>query len=1007
MTKYLLRRPIAVGMSFVALLVFSVLAYFQLPISLLPDIDVPQLAIRVEYPNTSATAIEQNVLSPLRRSMATMSGLERMRSTASNQSGMLELNFVYGNRMDLAYVEANEKVDRLMDQFPKDMDRPQVIRLNTADIPMLRLHINPKEATDLSSISLLTENVLKKRLEQLEGISLVDRNGVVEQEIRLIPKQQLLENYGLNQQSLMQAIQAANQALGGIEVKDGQYQYFMRMSSELEDMEAIQSLPIVIGEGANKRFIPLATVADISLELKPQQGLHTYDQQPGIVLNLHKQHEADMTDLMPKVHELVRVFEADYPALAFHITQDQSTFLEAGINNLLGSLFFGGLFAFAVLFLFMGSVRLPFIMGISLPSSLIISFLLFHAFGLSINIISLSGLALGLGMLIDNAIIVLENINRKRAEGLELVEACHQGVAEVRGALISSVLTTLAVFIPLIFLSGITGVLFYDQAVSVAIILVVSLMVSFLLLPLLYKLFFKQKAEKAQQDSRFFGWLLKGFEALHHRVFEKPILFMVLLLLLLPLAWWMGSKLEVRGMPVISRTDLQMQINWQEPIGLEENQARTEALVQAFDELIAETEADIGLSDYLLQNANSALQQTKLYINFKTLEERAEFERHITGYFDQGFPLASYELEEAPNAFDLLFKRDQAALTLKWRAQENEQLEAQLALLDRLEMDDYELGASLRKEEAVVVKIDQALLRRYNIAPELFMQELAAILRPSEVTKIGSFSQEIPVVWVSGQQKDFKELIQLAKVENREGESFQLSKFVTLSYEEQFKELLADGSGPYFHINFNDVKDPASKLDSLRAFLVREQVVGEVGGSYFADRKQLQEIIYVLLISILLLYFILAAQFESFWQPLLVLFSLPFGIGGALLFLWLGGGSLNVMSGIGMVVMLGIMVNDAILKIDTMNRLGQQADKQAHLYEAVLEAGMLRLKPILMTSITTLLALSPVLVLGGLGAELQKPLVLSVMGGLTIGTGTALYFVPLLYYGIKKKSGLK
>src|SRR5690606_34500582 len=290
--------------------------------------------------------------------------------------------------------------------------------------------------------------------------------------------------------NVIQAIRAGNSELPGISVADGQYRYYLRMATRVDNPEDILRLPVTSSQG---NTVSLSRVAQVKNEPGETLGHHLYNGSEGLVLTVHKQGSAKMNELLPRIYDAVEQFRIDYPQVDFDLSQDQATLLNAGISNLQTSLLFGGLFAVAVLFAFLGNDRIPLIMGISLPVSLLASFLLFYLFNISINVISLSGLALGLGMLIDNAIIVMENITRKRREGLPLFEACVQGVNEVMSALISSVLPTLAVFVPLVFLSGTAGALFYDQAVSVAAILGVSLMVAFILLPLLYMLFYRSR----------------------------------------------------------------------------------------------------------------------------------------------------------------------------------------------------------------------------------------------------------------------------------------------------------------------------------------------------------------------------------------------------------------------------------------------------------------------------------------------------------------------------------
>ncbi|PTB97749.1 cation transporter [Marivirga lumbricoides] len=1007
MTSYIISRPIAVIMSFTALIIFSVIAYLKLPISLLPDIDVPELAVRVDYPNTSPEAIEANVLAPIRQSLATMQDIRKIESVASNEAGMVKISFEYGARMDLAYVEANEKIDRLMDQFPREMERPQVLRVNSTDIPVVRVHVTPTNNRDLLEASKLTENVLRKRLEQIEGLSLVDINGLVFEEIQIEPNSERMRIYAITEDDILQSIQNANQELGGIQVKDGQYQYFLRMASRLVDTESIESIPII----KDGDYIELKEIASVRFASKKESGSHLLNGDNSIVLNLHKKSSTDMTLLLPKVKETLSVFEKDYPNISFTTTQDQSIFLKAGINNLLSSLFFGGFFAFAVLFIFMGNPKLPLIMGISLPCSLTISFLFFYFFGLSINIISLSGLALGLGMLIDNAIIVLENIHRKREEGKELIVACTEGVSEVKGALVSSVLTTLAVFVPLIFLNGISGVLFYDQALSVAIILTVSLGVAFILLPLLYKLFFSNFQVKGQTDSLFFKILVNKFNKIHKAVFSKPLIAFFVMLIILPFGYFAAMQLPVQGMPSINRTDLIVKINWQEPISLQENIRRTQQIIGNPKDGLLESDADIGIADYLLQISNASIQETVAYLNFNSTQSRNKNILSIKKEIDSKYPKANVNIEEAPNAFELLFSTSNPYINIKWRLPSSAKENLNDSLQQSFPVTDFEAGKSLVKETNIVINILNNKLLQYNIPQELLYKKLQYILTNYPVTNLKSFSKVTPIVLMESHDRTLSQLIANNIITTSSGVNYPLSTFVKIDYAQRPKHILADASGIYYNMIYNPSnkeenleQNPTFQLSKIRNWIVENGLLAEIEGEYFSNQKNLQDLLFILLISIALLYFILAAQFESFWQPLIVIFSLPFGIAGAILFLWIGGATLNIMSAIGMVVMLGIMVNDAILKIDTINRnLSSGIQSNVQLTEAIHLAGIVRLKPILMTSITTILALCPVLIAGGLGAELQTPLVLSVMGGLIVGTGTALFLIPLVYYIVKRK----
>jgi multidrug efflux pump subunit AcrB len=1007
MVRFLLARPIAVGMTFLALAVFSIIVFRLLPVSLLPPIDVPQIVVRASYPNASPEAVEQNVLAPIREGLATLNGLEGLDSRAGSETGTVTLRFAHGTAMDLAYIETNEKIDRITGGLPSGLPRPQVIRTNTNDIPVVRVQAVPKDGTSLTEASLLAENVLKKRLEQLEGVSLVDINGRQERVISVTPDREALAALGMTSENVIQAIRAGNSEIPGISVEDGQYRYYLRMATRVDNPEDILRLPVTSIEG---NTVSLSRVAQVKSEPGETLGHHLYNGSEGLVLTVHKQGSAKMNELLPRIYEAVEQFRIDYPQVDFDLSQDQATLLNAGISNLQTSLLFGGFFAFAVLFAFMGNYRIPVIMGISLPVSLLASFLLFYLFNISINVISLSGLALGLGMLIDNAIIVMENITRKRREGLPLFEACVQGVNEVMSALISSVLTTLAVFVPLVFLSGTAGALFYDQAVSVAAILGVSLMVAFILLPLLYMLFYRGRpAAGEKDDSRFYLSVLAGYKSLYEKVFGRPGISMALFVLLLPLLLSIFMLLPVEGMPPIEKFDAVAEIDWNAPIGAAENRDRVLSLQQSLEGHYLQAEADVGVGQFLLAGGDHSVQKASLYLKFDSEEEKDRQMARLAEMLAADYPRAAVSIGDAPNAFDQLFSSDIPYYEARWRELETKRPvdpERMDQWLGELPVREWERGPGLQKEASVVFRIDLEKLALYGIPISQLQERMQQLFGNFTVDEIKRFGEVTPIR-LKGAQGDFSSVLRGSYLNGRDNIPYALANFVGFGFDEHYKNVTADKGGVYQSVSLNG-SSPSSHEKAVRDW-GRERDLGvDFSGQYFSDRETIRQLAGILLVSVLLLYFILSAQFESLVQSLIVVLTLPFGIGAGFLVLFLTGSSLNVMSGIGLVVMLGIMVNDAILKIDTANRLRAQyaaegMDPGEALERALYTSGEIRLKPILMTSATTILALLPVVFSSGIGADLQRPLVYSVIGGLTIGTFTALFFVPLAYWFVARR----
>jgi multidrug efflux pump subunit AcrB len=1008
MVRFLLQRPVGVLMTFIALMVFSVIVIRSLPVALLPPIDVPQILVKIQYPNASPEAIEQNVLAPIRESMLTMAGLENIESQAGSETGTIRLTFDFGTKMELAYIEANEKIDRLSNSLPQDLPRPQVLRINTNDIPVIRVQVIPKAGIDLAEISLLTENVLKKRLEQLEGVALVDINGKQEKIISVTPDLPALLALNMTEENLIQAVRFGNEELPGISVEDGQFRFYLRLATRVSSPEDILGLPVRSKDGVT---VDLSRVAKVQYETKEPLGFHLFGNQEALVITVHKQATAKMNDLVPQVYAAVDQFRGDYPQVDFDLSQDQSILLKAGISNLQGSLLFGGIFAFAVLFLFMGDYRTPIIIGLSLPISLLISFLVFYAAGISINIISLSGLALGLGMLIDNAIIVLDNITRKRTEGIDLFEACVQGVNEVMSALISSVLTTLAVFVPLVFLSGIAGALFLDQALAVTAILGVSLLVAFIFLPMLYLFFFKRKKQESageKDDSRIFSWIKKQYKRLFALVFKKPGLSFSIFLILIPLGLLLVKFLPIQGMPEVEKVDAVVTINWNEPISASVNKSRTLDLLQNLEKTYSKAEADVGVRQFLLFDGEGSIQESNLYFLFAESAAKEAFLSAFRQNLQTQHPRALVETMDAPNAFDQLFASNMPYFEVRWRDLVGKkpipvgQMET---WLQDFPVKDYGLGLGLQQEPSVVFELDAAKMALYGIAPESLMQKVRQLFGTYTITDIRQFGEITPIT-LRQDQKQVDELLTSNAVEGKDGQSYPLSEFIRINYQNHYKYVTADKGGLYQSVALGS-DNPMGHTNTIREWALDKNLGVGFVGQFFKDQETIRELTGILLVAVLLLYFILAAQFENFVQPMIIILTLPLGIGGVWILLLLTGSSLNIMSSIGMVVMLGIMVNDAILKIDTINRLRQQyaadLDPTFALRKALDVAGEIRLKPILMTSLTTILALLPVIFSGGIGADLQRPLVYSVIGGLTIGTFTALYFVPLAYWFLAKR----
>lgn len=1000
MLRFLLYRPIAVSMSLAALLAISLLAFLHLPLSLLPDADVPYITLSVRLPNSAPEEIEQNVLRPLRESMLSLNNLKAVESTAQNETGSVRLQFAYGTDMKLAYIEVNEKVDRLIPILPRNMERPLVIQSTAGDIPVVRVQVVPASEESMQVASDVALFTLKRRLEQLEGVGLVDINGLQQPVIRINPDYTLLASLHLTDADLQRTLQQAGISVGALTVRDGNYRYFLRLSSRTAHPEELGVLPVVLPDNTS---IALNKVAEIQLGSDAPAGYHLYNGRTGIVLNVHKQAEARIPEVKDRIYKAVDQFKKDFPDLQFAVTQDQSILLDLSIDNLTQALLWGGTFAFAVLFIFMGSWREPVMMGVVLPVSLVLSFSGLYLLDISLNIVSLSGLALGLGMLVDNSIVVVDSISLKRREGLAITDACVAGTAEVMIPLVSSALTNLAVFLPLIFMSGITGTLFFDQALSVAIILSVSLACTFIVIPLLYRMLYSNPDLRTREDSGFFLFLKRKYHQSFRWVWERRRIALPAMFMLVPVAIILLIYMPKSGFPELNRDETVVEIDWNEPISADENRRRVVWLMHELRTQVVHAEADVGYQQYVLSPVVQSPRQATLYCKHPSPKHLQYTRAWLESLFQSRYPSSRLLLKDAPNAFEQLFVTNQPALEARFRQPRVSMLlsdtTAEQLIRYSAQLDKTMIGPGLEQETTALMEVDYNRLGKYSVTLDELIRSLEILFGQYRITDLREFGRNIPVFLVRNQQ-DATQLIQQTFVRARDGTHYPLGDFIRIRYEQRYRNITADASGTYQSIQVQQVSDLNQMISFFRSIAQQLGLAVDFTGAWFENRDNLRQLFFILLVSILLMYFILTAEFESFKQPLLVMASLPAGLAGGLILLWLSGGSLNIMSGIGLVVVLGILDNDAILKIDRINMLRRKMQLEA----AIQQAGLDRLKPIVMNTCTNVLAITPILFASGLGADLQRPVAITTIGGLIVATLTSLYFIPLLYAALYGKS---
>lgn len=1035
MIKFFLQRPIAVLMAFTACFIIGLVTYSTLPVSLLPDIAIPEITIQVTGENTSARELENTVVRPIRTQLMQLAHLRDMRSEIRDGSGVIRLSFDYGTNTDLAFIEVNEKIDAAMGYLPRETERPRVIKASATDIPVLYLNLtlktdNAYKAPDshrFLELSEFAENIVKRRIEQLQEVAMVDRTGVLTKQLQIIPDMEKMETMGISIENLESVLSANNIEPGSMVVKEGYYEYNIRFSSILRTPQDVEEIYI----RRSDYMLQLKDIAQVYIAAKEETGSSLYNGKQAVTLAIIKQADENMDNMKVQLQRSINYFERNYPDIEFSISRNQTELLDYTISNLQQNLALGFLFIFVVAILFLGDAKSPLIIGLSMIVSLVISFSVFYLFGMSLNIISLSGLILAQGMMVDNSIIVTENISQYRERGYTLEESCRMGTTEVITPMLSSSLTTISVFIPLVFLSGIAGAIFYDEAFAITVGLTSSYFTGIILLPVLYKLVYsipvyslhsklpikkgagalnrlsalKSKLKERSDSHPLDRWYIRGVDY----IFSHKMFFTVLIILVFPVCVCMFYRLDKSRMPEIDQTELMMNVDWNENIHLDENRERVNQLTTSTDHLVMEHSASVGQQQYLLNRENElSSSEAEIYFRTERPEDIEPLQKRLFQEIKQRYPTAVFNFTPPENIFEKVFVTGEADLVVELYSRNKARVPTaeELRTLERRIAGSGEEVSGLAFENQLNIRIDREKLLLYQVSYNEVVRILKTAFKENNAATLRSFQQYIPIS-IAGEEKSVNEILRTTLVQtepdmNRQRHYIPLQSLISISPSEDVKTITAGKNGEYIPFSFYNLKNPATTVERVKQELIADNDWDvDFSGAFFSNKQMINELTVILFISFLLMYFILAAQFESFLQPLIVLMEIPIDVAFALVLLWLTGHTLNLMSAIGIVVSCGVIINDSILKIDVINELRKQGYP---LMEAIHEGGRRRLRAIIMTSLTTICAMIPLLFSFDMGSELQKPLAIAMIGTMALGTLVSLFIIPLIYWAIYRKT---
>ncbi len=1047
------QRRVTIVMLMVAIVLFGMVSLSRLKLNLLPDISYPTVTVRTELTGAAPVEVENLLTKPIEEAVGVVRNVRLVRSVSRSGQSDVTIEFLWGTDMDIAGVDVREKLDVLF--MPLEASRPLLLRFDPSSEPIVRLGLLYKESADspgdagearLKALRRLAEDRIKTDLEAQEGTAAVKVSGGLEDEIQIRVDQQKLSQLGISIDQIASRIRAENVNLSGGRLEEGDQRFLVRTLNEFKSVDEFRDAIVAY---VAERPVYLRDVATVERGYKEREAITRVRGQESVELAVYKEGDANTVQVAKRIEQRIEALREDLPGdIELVKIYDQSTFISSAVNNVRIAAILGGLIAILVLYGFLRDARATMIVGIAIPVSVIGTFLLMYTNDISLNIMSLGGIALAVGMLVDNSIVVLENIVRKKEQGEGILEAAQNGTTEVGSAVVAATLTTIAVFFPMVFISGVAGQLFRDQALTVTFALIFSLIVALTLIPMLASLGARSRYDDGG-DGKPAGWFTRAV-AFVVRMFG--FVFFAIRKLFWALLWvptWILQKFygAVAAIyPGLLRWSLGHR--WSVVLAAVLIFAGTMLLIPRLGtELIpqfsqGEFDVDLRLSpgaplsetDRAIQTAQRAAAGIDaIALNYSVAGTGNRLDANPV---DAGDNTGTLSVRLAPGAR---------------RNAENDAMEVMRGELSRLpgvqyefsrpallsfasplqvEISGFDLDALARVSDTIVAEMSASdRFADIKTTVENGNPEIQIVFDQERAAKLGLTVRDIAnrvVANVRGELatrytwRDKKIDVLVRSVDTRESSIEEIRRLIVNPSSDRpvTLEAVADvrvSQGPAeirrvaqervaiitANLAYGDLGAAAAEAGAIvNRTPMPDGVAAIVSGQSEEMEKSFDSMRFALILAIFLVYLVMASQFESLIHPFVILFTIPLALVGAVLALFITGTTINIVALIGVIMLAGIVVNNAIVLVDLINQLRAQGVERV---DAIMEAGSARLRPILMTSLTTALGLLPMAMGFGEGSEVRTPMAITVIGGLVVSTLLTLVVIPVVYSLMDRK----
>jgi len=1013
-----IRRPVLTTVIYIIIILVGLFSLWRLPIDLMPEITNPVVTVITNYGNAGPQEMEELITRPLESSLAGIQGIEEISSTSSEGASRIRVQFVWGTNLDEAVNDIRDRIDRTLNRLPEDVDRPFIRKFDVSSFPIMILGVS----SELEPIEVrqLIDDQVQYRLERSPGVASVDIRGGESREISVALKASALEALKISPEMIVNTFKQENRNIPAGTIYKGNKEVIVRTFAEYNNLDDVRSAIIAVRDGVP---VTIGDVADVTDGMAEITSIVRINQKPGIRLAVTKQSGANTVAVAKGVLKEIERISRDIAQLRIIPLSNNATFIENSIIGIGVSLIMGGAIAVFVLLLFLRNISSTIIIATTIPISIIATFALIYFGGLTLNMMTFGGLALGIGMLVDNAIVVLDNIFRHRENGGNAMESSFKGFSEVISAVIASTLTTLVVFFPVIFIRGISGIMFRQLAYVVSFSLACSLLTAITLVPMLSSRFLKMENIEGKNTliSRFFKSIGNTYNtlerfygrvinwALHHR---KTVLIVTFILfavsvLMVPLV---GMEL----MP--SADESEVRVNVEMEVG-----TRLELLDSTVSVIESVISREVPEAIYVVSNiggggwggSSGHTAEIRISVVPKTQRKRssAQIADRLRGAL-RGIPGAVIRVREGQGLF-----------LLRMGTSEGNSVDVELRGYD------LQTGQKLAEQVAKLVN-DIPGVTDAKVSREAGMPEFVVKINRKKAADLGFSAYQIgnaiqtamggtQATSIRKEGKEYNIMVRLAKDQRMNVEQLANLSLVSkngVAVALQNVAEIVEGNGPVqierrdrerivtVSINYAG-RDLGSVVEDIRSKISQISIPSDfavlIRGDYEEQQEAFRELLVGIALAVILIYLVMAGQFESFKDPLIILMSIPMALIGVVTILFITGTPFSVQAFIGCIILAGIVVNNAIVLIDFMNRL--RREEGFELREAIVNSAIRRLRPILMSTSTTVLGLLPLALALGEGGETQAPMARVVVGGLVTSSLITLVLIPVIYSIVEER----